>query len=355
MPEAGRGWLARGALVLLPICVACAAGDSGPAEHAPTRRGQHEAASTGDALGCNLNTGYAGDEYCLLPPPPDQGFQVHIGPSDYAHPEREYLLMPNEEVTTDFPAVSGNDGPVYFYYRQYRMRPGTHHNIVSTADTRGIDYGRRIAITNHLIEDNPKAGTIAPENKGVGILLAPATPLLVNVHSINVTDKPALREIWVNFWYRDPHDVTEPVQELAHAGDTLYAIEPRADTMLGPYRCAVIGTGRILWMYGHRHANNERFSAWRIRGEARTLLYEAYRWDDPLLLEFSSTVQNPVADRERHIEGGYSGVLDLQPGDFLEYECHVINKTDGYLRFTNENFTGEMCILDAELIGVGCL
>src|SRR5687767_5543383 len=38
--------------------------------------------------GCSLNTGYPGDDQCILPPPPDKGFQVHIGPSNYANPER---------------------------------------------------------------------------------------------------------------------------------------------------------------------------------------------------------------------------------------------------------------------------
>jgi hypothetical protein len=250
--------------------------------------------------------------------------------------------------------VSGNDRQVYYYYRQFRMRPGTHHNIIATANATNFDYGRRLAITNHLIEDNPKNGEIAPENAGVGIALAPATPLLIDVHSINTTDQPALREIWVNFWYRDPELVTERVEELAQAGDTTFAIPARAETMLGPFRCQVFGSGRMLWMYGHRHANNVRFSAWRVRGDERVLLYEAYKWEDPLLLEFSSTVQNPEADRARGIEGGYSGVLDLRTGDALEWECHVINKTDGVLRFTNENFNGEMCILDAELVGANC-
>lgn len=329
----------------------CASHEAGAPEAGAPEAGAPVPVSIGE---CGLNTGWAGDEYCILPPPPDQGFQLHIGPTDYASPEPEYILEPNEEITTDFATVSGNDQPVYFYYRQFRMRPGTHHNIVSTADTRTLDFGRRIAITNHLVEDNPKDGIIAPENTGVGIPLPPATPLLVNVHSINTTEQPALREIWVNFWYRDPADVTEPVEEMAHAGDTAFAIEPRADTMLGPFRCAVMGAGRMLWVYGHRHANNVRFSAWRVRDDTRLLFYEAFDWADPLLLEFSSTVQNPVPDRARGIEGGHSGVLDLQPGDFLEWECHVINRTDGYLRFTNENFTGEMCILDAELVGANC-
>jgi len=36
---------------------------------------------------CNLDTGYDGDEYCILPPDPSKGFQMHIGPSNYDNPE----------------------------------------------------------------------------------------------------------------------------------------------------------------------------------------------------------------------------------------------------------------------------
>jgi hypothetical protein len=36
------------------------------------------------------------------------------------------------------------------------------------------------------------------------------------------------------------------------------------------------------------------------------------------------------------------------------WECHIINKTDGTLNFTNNTYTGEMCILDAEAVGGGC-
>ena len=58
---------------------------------------------------CQLHTKYAGDEYCILPPPPDKGFQLHIGPSDYDNPEPQYILGPGQETTVDLPAVSTND------------------------------------------------------------------------------------------------------------------------------------------------------------------------------------------------------------------------------------------------------
>jgi hypothetical protein len=306
---------------------------------------------------CGLRTRYAGDEYCILPPPPDKGFQLHIGPSDYDNPEAKYLLAPGEESTDDFPAIAGNEEKVFFYYRQYRMRPGAHHMIATDkggAGTGVSGQGRRIATSNNPREDSPRDGIIAPENKDVGIPLEANAKLNVSLHSINVTDEPVLREIWVNFWYRDPAEVTEPAQELFAVGSTSFAIQPKEDTILGPYNCTVQAPGRMLWFYGHRHANNVRFSAWRVRGEQRDLFYEAYDWEDVLLLDYSSQITNPMADREKEIEGGWSGILDLEAGDKLEWECHVINQTDGVLRFTNNTFTGEMCIMDGEMVGTNC-
>lgn len=82
---------------------------------------------------CGLHTKYAGDEYCILPPPKDQGFQLRIGPSGYDNVSAQYLLQPGEERTDDFPTVTSNDQEVYFYYRQYRQRTGAHHNISPAA------------------------------------------------------------------------------------------------------------------------------------------------------------------------------------------------------------------------------
>jgi hypothetical protein len=303
---------------------------------------------------CGLNTHFAGDEYCILPPPPDKGFQVHVGPSNYDNPEPQYLLAGGEEKTNDFRVTATNDKPAYFYYRQFRMRPGAHHNIVSLTTGGGFGMGRRIGTSNNLSEDSPKDGVTAPENEGVGIPIAANAPINVSLHSINTTDKPQLREVWINFWYRDESEVTEEVSQMFQTGSVSFAVQPRQDTVLGPYRCNIQGDGRMLWFYGHRHANNVRFSAWRNRGQQRDLFYEGLHWEEPIVLEYSSTVTNPVPDRDKGIEGGWSGILDMKAGDVLEWECHVINKTDEVLRFANETFTAEMCIMDAELVGANC-
>lgn len=310
--------------------------------------------------GCGLHTQYEGDDYCIAAPDPEKGWQLHIGPEDYDNVDPKYILKPGEERTDSFSTTSTNTEKKFFYYRQFRMRPGAHHNIITASspndgsEMRADTGGRRIGTTNHLIEDNPLGGVIAPENKGVGIPLEPNSKVSVSLHSINTTDKPLLREVWANFWYRDESEVTEPVAEMFQAGDTRFAIQPKEDTVLGPYSCNIEGDGRMLWFYGHRHANNVRFSAWRIRDGKRELFYEGLNWEEPLVLEYSSTVMNMVPDRDKNIEGGWSGVLDMKTGDTIEWECHIVNQTDKVLRFTNNTFTGEMCIMDAELVGANC-
>jgi hypothetical protein len=302
--------------------------------------------------GTPLHTNYAGDEYCILPPPADKGFQLHIGPSNYANPEPQYILAAGQEITSDFAATSSNDKPIYFYYRQFRQRDGAHHNIITSGGGGDTGLGQRIGTSNNLAEDYPKGGIIAKENEGVGISLPARTSINVSLHSINTSTKPELREVWINFWYRDAAVVTDPVKEVFSIAPQA-PIGPGADTIING-SCNVSGSGRMLWMYGHRHANNVRFTVWRNRGAQKDLVYQAYNWEDALVLDYSSTVMNPKPDTGPNVEGGWSGILDIQTGDQFTWECHVINKTQGTLLFSNNTYSGEMCILDAETVGASC-
>jgi hypothetical protein len=67
-----------------------------------------------------------------------------------------------------------------------------------------------------------------------------------------------------------------------------------------------------------------------------------------------STVTNKAPDPATGGEGGWNGILDLMTGDKIEWTCDVNNTTDGTLRFTNNTYTGEMCIIDAEAVTSTC-
>lgn len=308
---------------------------------------------------CDLHTGFAGDENCILPPPPDQGFQIHVGPKDYDNPDELYVLNPTEEKTDEFMVVSDNAEDVFFFYRQYRLRPTAHHVILTvpngsaTTTTFDVLSGRRIGTANRS-EDYPTGGVIAPEDRNVGLPIAARTTVGVSFHAINVGDTPEIREGWFNFWYRDRNEVTEPAVEWFKTGDQFFTVAPHESKTLGPYTCNVDQDGRLLWLYGHRHANNKRFTATLIRSGQREIIYDATKWEEPLLLEYSSLVRNPAPDVEHGIEGGHSGILDLLAGDTLEWQCDVVNEHDTTLRFTNQTYLGEMCIIDAEAVGSKC-
>lgn len=314
----------------------------------------------------NYKTGFVGDEYCILPPAPENGFQVHIGPSDYANPEADYVLKPGEETDEDFPATSGNDQDVHYFYRQYRMRPGSHHLILSVSDEEdqggiggGFGIGKQLGVVQNPALDAPRLEDVPQENLNIGMPLTAHTPLSVNLHYINTTDKDIIQEAWVNVWYKPLAEIKEQVSQVFAVGGVRMNIQPGEHVVLGEsgkYSCVINTPGRILNLYGHRHASTLRFTAWRKRNGERELIYEDYGWEHPLVLEYNSTTENQAHNPQTMAGGGHSGILDLQVGDALEWECEVDNQSGVPLRFVNEALTGEMCIVLGEVVGdrIGC-
>jgi hypothetical protein len=295
---------------------------------------------------CGITTQWAGDEFCIKPPAVDKGFQVHIGPTNYDNPESQYVLAAGAEVTENFSAVSGNDKDIYYYVRQYRMRPGSHHLIVY-ANSGGF-MPKRLGGTQNHIKDNPENGVIAPENADVGMPLSAKTPLSISLHYINLTDKPILKEAWINFLYRDPSVVKEPALEIFSS--TPMMVQPGQHVILSG-SCPITQAGHVITLYGHRHANNLRFSAYRTRGAKRDLVFDDYDWVEPAILEFSSLVTNPAPNPAGHTAGGWSGILDLMPGDSIDFECEIKNDTSNTFVGLNEAKNDEMCILVGDSVG----
>jgi hypothetical protein len=298
---------------------------------------------------CGLHTKWKGDEFCILPPPADKGFQMHLGPTNYDNPEATWILQPGQENVHTYAATSANDKDIYFYVRQYRMRPGAHHTIV-----RDLKTGRRLSGSD-VNQDHPVGGITAPENAGIGIPLAAHSSLSTDHHAINTTQQALLQEIWVNFWYVDPTKVTEATNLLYDPGSVSATVAPHADVVLGPYTCDIKTPGRLISMFGHVHASNVRFSAWRTRGAQKDLIYESYHWEDPLWLEFTSLAKNNAPDPTQQFDGGWTGMLALQAGDTITWECHEVNQQDSTLTFTNQTYKGEMCIIIGDLVETKCV
>jgi hypothetical protein len=207
---------------------------------------------------------------------------------------------------------------------------------------------KRLGGTQNHIKDNPENGVIAPENADVGMPLSAKTPLSISLHYINLTDKPIIKEAWINFWYRDPSVVKEPALEIFSS--TPMNVAPGSHVLLSG-SCPVTQAGHIITLYGHRHANNLRFSAYRTRGAKRDLVFDDYDWIDPAIFEFSSTVTNPAPNPSAHTPGGWSGVLDVMPGDSIDFECDIANMTSNTFVGQNEAKNDEMCIMVGDSVG----
>lgn len=291
---------------------------------------------------CGLHTQYAGDNYCILPPPTDKGFQLHIGPSNYDNPEAQYLLQPGEENVINLTATSGNDKNILYYFRQYRMRPGSHH-VILTAN------GKTIGGTQNLSRDNPAFGIIPPENEDVGLPLDAHSMINANMHFYNFSEKTMIRELWVNYWYKDPSEVKETASRIFSPTGVTAAVA-HSHVVVGA-SCPVNGMGRVLTLAGHRHLNNVRFSIWHTSGSQKDLVFDDYDSQNPGDLEYNSIAMNPMVDPMHKMLGGTTGILNVKSGDTLDFECEIVNNTDKNFYGANEAQDDEMCILTGDVVG----
>ena len=160
---------------------------------------------------CGLKSGYAGDEYCIAPPPPGKGIQIHFGPSNYtdAAEVAKYVLKAGEEFNSYGTTKIPTDTDHWYNYTQIRMRPGSHHLINTVVQGENIPEGYAPAGrgcpgttvggfpgTQNLIRNMPAHGQQAPENVGLGSMLPGNSYLCVNHHAYNyAASGPAARSV----------------------------------------------------------------------------------------------------------------------------------------------------------------
>jgi hypothetical protein len=333
-----------------------AKGDAGPLSPLPDDCGTHF-------------TKYPGDCQAPLDVDPSTGLVAHYGPRDYDDPAQiaEYVIQPGDELVDCVYPTLTNDEDVFYQRYDVYSRPGSHHVILSTADAAppdgshdncgARDHGSSLlAVVQGGIRGDayhyPPSGVIPPENAGLATKLAPHQSIAYELHAINATEAPLLRENWTVFQKMDPSKVTASVGQMAFNGGLAMHIEPHTKQTI-KNSCSVSGsTGniRVVDFFGHMHSHGQRFSAWAVHTdssgtETRTLIYESYDWSILDLIELNSVEQNTPASYASGTPGGMSGDLYLAPGDRIDYECLMNNTEDFALTFAAKAVTGEMCNL----------
>ena len=309
------------------------------------------------ALPCTIDSGYEGDELCILPPAAGEGIQIHAGPPDYDDPIgiAPYLVAPGVENVLCFGApISESD--FYYLRQQNRMRSGSHHMLIGIEPTGGGPSvpGGRCGIAGSL-GSIPGAQTpardmpdeLGPEDAGLARYMPPdAGVAAFQMHYVNTGDTTLMREAWVNLYWMPEEEALQRLQGIFLLGDLSVNVPPytRQTTTLS-YTPQLTEPVRIFALNGHSHAHAESFTVTRIRGADRQLVYQSFNWAEPIELTLNTVVQNPLPDAATLRDGGASGLLYLEPGDTLEWACDVNNTTAAPLGFANEAYTAEMCLL----------
>ncbi len=351
-----------------------------------------------------FKTQFPGDQFCILPPPPDKGIQVGVHPqgdtdaywakiwagdfSDYDNPGPEWMLMPGDEVTQNYMTTAHNADAFNYFRTYFRMRTGSHHNIISlhmsSAPDGWISNGGGEALPGPF---DPTSGTLvgilggqqrpddgepatldkAPEDEGLYLKFPAAPRVLFNMHHFNATSSPVLREGWVNIWF-EPDARTlvswymgmEPTQVIG------LSVAP-GETKDLHYSFAVNAETRVMRVFGHRHFWTPNFSTWieRASGGDPEPIYQSYDWFDMPTYQYNTLVQNPPVNPGAKTDGAASGVVMLHPGDKMHFNCHIeftdaraaedahapTPETVGTLHFANEVYNGEMCIQYGNVTG----
>jgi hypothetical protein len=337
-------------------------------------------------------TRYPGDDYCILPPPPERGLQFGTHPqgarywqemwagnlNGYANDAltKEFEVAPGGEIEQTYRTSLANDEAHSYYRIDSRMRVGSHHMATYLTSTTGNEGwleptpdvfvpaeadGGVFWNSQRSNTDRPAGSLAIPdEDVGLGMTVGARQGILLDLHHFNTRDVPILREAWINVWWVDG-SVRQPVKDrplLAHVD-----VPPNTVTDLeGSF--APTAETRLLSLFGHRHAWTTRFNAWVHRADGTEApVYDSFNWLDVPTYSYDSLSTNPVADAAGHKDGAASGILTLDPGDELRFTCHVdttaaraaevgVPVPTEALVFGNKAFGAEMCVLYAQTAAV---
>jgi hypothetical protein len=335
-------------------------------------------------------TTYPGDEFCILPPPPDRGAQIGIHPqgdgywdamwkgdlSGYADRDvvEPFEVAPGGELEQVYYVRTGNDDAQQYYRVDSRMRTGSHHMAtfrLPDLDGDQAGWGELVDAayfplnSQGFLWNSQRSNTDRPANSlsipsediGTAMPVDVNQAVAIDVHHFNARDQMILRETWINLWWvegdvlRAVSDVpiVAPVDIPPNTVKTLDAeYTPKKDV-------------RLISLFGHRHAWTRSIDAWVERADGTTTpVYDSYNWEEAPTYSYDSLSTNPVADPDKQRDGAASGIVTIAAGDKLKTSCHVdttaaraseigVPVPTESLKFGNRAFDAEMCILYAQV------
>jgi hypothetical protein len=185
------------------------------------------------------------------------------------------------------------------------------------------------------------------------------TGITFNMHHFNATEAQILKEAWTNLWWESDARIEEHgILGLELLQTVTLSVAPNTVQDLH-YSWRIDQPVRLVTAFGHRHAWTTNFSSWIENSDGKLdIVYQSFNWFDEPTYRYDSMAMNPVPAADKRDDGAKSGVLMLQPGQKLHFNCHI-EFTDaraesegaprpaeiGTLRFANQAFTAEMCIL----------
>ncbi len=328
-------------------------------------------------------TKFPGDNFCILPPPPDKGVQYGVHPqgakwfeqvskgdmSGYEVSATAWLMDDGEEEEANYTTSSPNTAAQNFYRTYPRMRPGSHHMIVSVSDAGtleswgpgGTGLGAEFPLpgAQRPDENNPKSLEKPMEDAGLFMKLPPNPKISFNMHHFNASGKQILKEAWTNLWWEEDARIQGYGILGLEFGQAIGLAIPPGDTVDLHYSWNITQPIRLVTAFGHRHAWTTNFVSWVEHPDGKEeIIYQSYQWLDEPTYRYDSMTMNPTPAPENKTDGAASGIRMLMPGQKLHFNCHI-EYTDaraqsegapkpseiGTLRFANEAFTAEMCIL----------
>jgi hypothetical protein len=336
-------------------------------------------------------TEFPGDDFCILPPPPDLGVQYGVHPqgkqwfeqvsqgdmSGYQNLGDEWTMNDGEEEQANYETSAVTMEDRNFYRSYARMRAGSHHMIVNSDPSKPgnetwipVSPGGLLDAASGLSllglpgaqrpdENRPPSLAKPMEDAGLYRTLPAGAPITFNMHHFNAQGKVIMKEAWTNLWFENDARVQVHGLRGLEVGQVLTMAIPPGATQDFHYSWNISQPVRLVEAFGHRHAWTTNFSAWVENSDGATdILYQSFQWLDEPTYRYDTVTQNPTPAPDNRADGASSGIRMLMPGQKLHFNCHIEFTPEraategapdpseiGTLGFANEAFTGEMCIL----------